>query len=218
VLGGWSISGSYIVSSGQPYTPIQYYLNDFSGGRAYDTAFDLANARLYETARPFVLTPAAPASNVAIYGADLCAELRPAGCGLSPSQLVSWNAYNASGAVQPILAGQARFLVNGAYADSVYGEPWGTAGRNSLRDAGTNLGDFEISKDARITERISVRFDTAFLNVFNHPNFHSVDPFIEHAGDTSEGTGFGVPSLTSGGLLGGTAPGREIKFGLKVNF
>ena len=27
VLGGWSLSGSYIISSGQPYTPIQYDLN-----------------------------------------------------------------------------------------------------------------------------------------------------------------------------------------------
>jgi hypothetical protein len=120
--------------------------------------------------------------------------------------------------VQTTNASQARFLVNGAYADSVYGEPWGTAGRNSLRDAGTNLGDFEIAKDARITERIKIRFDTAFLNVFNHPNYHSVDPFIEHAGYTSEGTGFGIPSLSSGGLVGGSGPGREIKFGLRVSF
>ena len=56
------------------------------------------------------------------------------------------------------------------------------------------------------------------LNVFNHPNFTSVDPFLDDAGLHSEGTGFGIPALTSGGLQNGTvgAPGRKISFGVKL--
>jgi len=217
VLGGWSLSGTYVLSSGQTYTPIQYFLNYVTGGSAYDTSFDLALANgLYETARPFVLTPSAPASQVAIYGGDLCAYSSgvgapPAACSAPANQLYSWNAYNSAGAVQTISASQARFVVNGAYADSLYGEPWGNAPRNSLRDAIINAGNFQISKDTSVTERVKLRVDAAFLNVFNHPNFSSVDPFVEDAGYTGEAHGFALPSLTSGG-------DRLIKFGVKLFF
>ena len=176
VLGGWSLSGSYIISSGQPYTPLQYELNYETGGTAYDTSFDLANVGTYETARPYVLTPSAPAGQVAIYGGDLCTLSGTAGCG-SLNQLYSWNAFNTTGAVQSISASQARFVVNGAYANSVYVEPWGTAARNSLRDAAINEANFQISKDTNVTERVKIRVDAAFQNVFNHPNFSSVVSF-----------------------------------------
>jgi hypothetical protein len=223
VGGGWSLSGSYIISSGQPYTPIQEELNYLSGGTAYDTAFDEAIIGFYETARPFVLTPSAPASSVAVYAGDLCTldgvfTGGTAGCNLSPNTLLSWNAYNQGQGASPSPIGSARFLVNGAYADSVYNEPWGTAARNSLRDARINQANFQISKDTNVTERVKIRFDAAFLNVFNHPNFASVDPVIEDAGYTDEGFGFATPSLFPGGLFGGGGPGREIKFGLKILF
>ena len=84
-----------------------------------------------------------------------------------------------------------------------------TAARNSLRDAAINEANFQISKDTNVTERVKIRVDAAFQNVFNHPNFSSVDPFIEDAGNTSENVGFATPSLFSGG-------NRVIKFGLKV--
>jgi hypothetical protein len=212
-LGGWTLSGTYIISSGQPYTPIQYELNYATGGTAYDSAFDLALANgFYETARPFVLSPSAPVNQVAIYGSDLCTLSGVATvCSGAPSQLYSWNAFNAQGAVQTVSANQARFLVNGAYADSVYGEPWGTATRNSLRDAIINQSSFQVTKETNVTERVRIQYWTAFQNVFNHPNFSSVDPFIEDSGETSEGVGFATPSLTSGG-------NRLIKFGVKVLF
>ena len=72
------------------------------------------------------------------------------------------------GIAQTIDAGSARFLVNGAYADTVRNTPWGNVGRNTLRDAITNLGNFQIAKDTKVSERVKVRFDAAFLNVFNH--------------------------------------------------
>jgi hypothetical protein len=215
LLGGWSLSGTYIISSGQNYTPAQLLLNTYTGGTAYDSSFDLTDIGTFDTARPFLLTPSAPASQVAIYGGDLCAYSTvlgaPAGCSGSPSQLYSWNAFNANGALQTVSANQARFLVNGAYADSVYNQPWGNVARNSLRDAITNRGNFGIAKDTNITERVKMRVDAASLNVFNHPNFGSVDPFIEDAGYTGEAHGFALPSLTSGG-------DRLIKFGVKVLF
>jgi len=59
------------------------------------------------------------------------------------------------------------------------------------------------------------------LNVFNHPNFYSVDPFVDDAGLAQIGSGFANPSLTSGGLRGGGAvgnPGRSIRFGIKLRW
>jgi hypothetical protein len=61
------------------------------------------------------------------------------------------------------------------------------------------------------------------LNVFNHPNYYSIDPFIDNAGLRSEGTGFADPTVFSGGLTpnnGATPgiPGRKIAFGLKISF
>jgi hypothetical protein len=210
VLGGWSVSGSYIISSGQPYTPIQFALNYGSGGGVYDSAFDATFVGLYETARPFVLQPHAPAANVAIYAADLCSYDGTAGCDMGPNTLLSWNAYNQGNGASA-LAGGARFLVNGAYADSVRNTPWGDAGRNTLRDAATNDANFQISKDVKATERVKIRFDVSFLNVFNHPNYSSVDPEIDDAGVTQEEYGFALPSLWPGG-------NRTVKFGLKIFF
>jgi hypothetical protein len=217
-LGGWILSGSYIISSGQTYTPIQYCINYCSGGSVYDTAFDAHFIGPYETARSFLLTTSAPVSNVAIYAGDLCSYDGVVGCNLSPSTVLSWNTYNVMGTAQTISASSARFMVNGAYADTVYGTPWGNVGRNTLRDARTNIANFNIAKNVKVTERVKVEFHTAFLNVLNHPNFSGVDAYLDDAGYTSEGTGFGIPSLTSGGLFGGTAPGRMIKFGLKILF
>jgi hypothetical protein len=130
---------------------------------------------------------------------------------MTPNTLLNWNAANTTGAVQTIGASAARFLVNGAYADSVYGTPWGNVGRNTLRDARTNMANFNLLKNIKVTERVNVQFHTAFLNVLNHPNYSSVDSYLDDAGYLDEGTGFGIPSLTSGG-------NRVIKFGLKVLF
>src|SRR5208283_5412822 len=116
-----------------------------------------------ETARPFVMDTRAPVSSVAIYAADLCTIDGTAGCNLSPNTVLSYNAYNQGQGAYVIAA--AHFLVNGAYADSVFNTPWGTAGRNTLRDAATNHANFQIAKDTQVTERVKIRFDTVFLNV-----------------------------------------------------
>jgi hypothetical protein len=210
-LGGWILSGSYIISSGQTYTPVQYCINYCSGGSVYDTAFDAHFIGPYESARPFLLTPSAPVPNVAIYAGDLCSYDGVVGCNLNPSTIMSWNVYNVTGTGQTMSASSAHFVVNAPYADSVYGTPWGNVGRNTLRDARTNTANFNIAKNVKVTERVKVEFHTAFLNVFNHPNFGSVDSYLDDAGYTSEFTGFGIPSLQNGG-------NRTIKFGLKILF
>jgi hypothetical protein len=222
VLGGWEVSGTYVLQSGQAYTPIQYALNYGSGGSAYDEPFDATYVGLLETARPFAGNPHAPVSNVGIYAGDLCNYDGAAGCSLDPNTMLSLNAYNQGLGAYVTSNSNVRVIANGAYADSVHGTPWGNMGRNTLRDAPTSLANFDITKNIKVTERVKVEFHTAFLNVFNHPNYCSVDPYIDDAGYATEQNGFGVPSLWSGGLFpgagGSTGPGREIKFGLKIYF
>ncbi len=212
LLGGWGISGTYDLASGQPFTPVQEDLNTVTGGTAFDTPFDLAFIGTDETARPFAINSAAPQNSVGIFAEDACAYFG-SGCGLASNTLLNFNALNASSGatVQTISESDVRYIANGAEADSIFKTPFGTAGRNIGRDWWTNTGSFAIYKDFKITERASIRFWTTAIDVFNVPNFASVDPFIEDAGLALEGTGFANPQLTSGG-------NRLVKFGLKLSF
>ena len=215
VLGGWAVTGSYILSSGQPYTPIQFGLNSGSGGDVWDAPFDETYVGLLETARPFAGSPSAPVANVGIYAGDACAYAG-AGCSLPANTLLNFNQINTTGAVATTSASNVRVIVNGTAADGIYGTPFGSMGRNTLRDAGTNIANFAVYKYIKVTESVKVRFDTSFINLFNHPNFSSVDPYLDDAGILSEETGFGVPSLWPGtGFSNGQ---RQIQFGLRIEF
>ena len=188
-------------------------INTFSGPNQYfDVPFDTAFIGTYETARPFAGSPSAPMNTVGIYAGDLCGEYgAAAACSMSPNQLLSFNAFNASGTVQNATPSQVRYIANGQTADSIYGTPYGNVARNSGRDYQTNTANFAIMKDTQVTERVKAQFRMDMVNVFNHPNFLSVDPFIDDAGLTSFGTGFGTPSLFDGG-------NRTITFEVKVFF
>jgi hypothetical protein len=219
LLGGWGISGTYDLASGQPFTPSQFALNYESGGTAFDTAFDQAFIGSYETARPFAINSGAPSNRVGIFAGDACI-IYGAGCGLPAGSLLNFNALNASGGatVNSTTESNVRFIVNGAEADSIFNSPFGTAGRNILRDAYTNTANFSISKQFKIAERTNLQFWVTAENVFNTPNFTSVDPFIDDTGLSSLGVGFDNPQLFSGASLDAAQGQRIIKFGLKFSF
>jgi hypothetical protein len=221
ILGGWTFAGTYIIASGQVYTPTQQYLAysmDYPGPFPFDASFNSAFAGAsYEVLRPFMANPAAPATQVGIYAGDLCAYDGVVGCSLAANSLLSFNAYNAyevMGVGNPqvsALPGQVRFIVNGPTSEGVYGTPFGNAGRNTLRDAMTNSANFSVYKYIKVTESVRVRFDTTLRNVFNHPNFGSIDPFVDDAGVLDEEYGFANPSLQDGGR-------RYISLGLRIEF
>jgi hypothetical protein len=71
VLGGWAFSGSYFLVSGQPYTPIQAFVNRDSGGVGSDPGFVNAFVGV-DTTRPFFGNPNAPATSVGIFAGDAC--------------------------------------------------------------------------------------------------------------------------------------------------
>jgi hypothetical protein len=250
VLGGWGISGTYFMASGQPYTPIQGAFNcgsvpqafagcltpaafttppgqNLNASSFYDLPFTGAFIGTDQSLRPFVGNLGAPVGSVGIFAADACnnvnfGNLAISGtatdpCSLPASTLLSVNAMNQTGAVTVVTKKDVRYIVNGVEANSVFGTPFGNAGRNTLRDARTNVGNFSLFKTVKVKENFKVQFHMTMLDVFNHPNFSSVDPFIEDAGNASEGNGFANPSLTTGGILAAVgAPGRSIRFGLKL--
>jgi len=218
VLGGWVLAGTYLITSGQPYTPSSAFLSATAGVTWPDTAFNSGFFSYPDAAiRPFYGSPNAPVSQVGIYAGDACNYQTNIGvaadpsCGMPANTLLSWNTLNTLGTSTTASASSVKYIVNGPTAESIAGTPFGNVPRNSERDYQTNSANFSVYKFIKVTERVKVRFDTTFLNVFNHPNFGSVDAFLDDAGALQEGTGFGIPSLTSGG-------NRQIKFGLRVEF
>jgi hypothetical protein len=92
---------------------------------------------------------------------------------------------------------QVRFIVNGGQAQTVFGTPFGTAPRNFNQDAITNIANLSVYKRIKFSEHVNFEMHATAVNVFNHPNFLSVDPFVEDAGLQLQLTGFGNPALTN---------------------
>jgi hypothetical protein len=235
ILGGWGVSATYFITSGQPYTPIQSALNGSVAGQQpyYDIGMVNAFYQTFDQAlRPYLGNPSAPITAVGIYAGDACSIYATTGtepiCNPAiANSLVSLTALNPNTSTPAALAAytpavvtnkDVRFIANTPTSNTVFNNPFGNVARNYARDAWTNIGNFQFFKTVKVKENFKVQWHMSMLNVFNHPNFSSVDPFLDDAGLSSEGTGFGVPALTSGGLQNGTvgAPGRKISFGIKL--
>jgi len=113
-----------------------------------------------------------------------------------------------------------RYIINAAQAQSVFGTPFG-ARRNLSQDAVTNLANLAVFKNIKMNERASLEFNATLQNVFNHPNFQSIDPNIENAGLTSSQqapfVGFADPSVTND-VVGNALGNRVVRFGLTFRF
>jgi hypothetical protein len=152
---------------------------------------------------------------VGIYAGD-------AGVGsVSATTLISLNALNgATPTVTPVTKDQVRYIINAATAQSVFGTPFG-GGRNLSQDAVTNITNLALFKNVKFNERASLEFQATLQNVFNHPNFQSIDPVIENAGLPKNlqapGVGFADPSVTND-VIGNALGNRIIRFGLTFRF
>ena len=229
ILGGWSISGNYLIASGQRYTPSQAFTAIASSpGDFFDATF-LGTFAGTDSARPFFGNKNAPVTQVGIFAGDACNAFgsgtggpEPV-CGLSPTQLVSLNALNSSNAGlfdannNPVPAVQVtpndvRYITNGGAAQSVFGTPFGNVARNIEQDAISNIANVSVFKNVKLSEHVNFEFHTTALNVFNHPNFLSIDPFLEDAGlPAGPFTGFGDPTVTN------SIP-RKLLFGGRLSF
>jgi hypothetical protein len=221
VFGGWSIAGSYILQSGQPYNPTEAFLGEVSNYNATDQNFLASFNSGLDVSRPFVANLSAPANQIGIYGADVCdlgGGLNSSGqCTLTANALYDYTAFNSTGAINPTTTKQEHFIVNSSESQIINGTPYGNAGRNSLRDYWTNVANFQITKTSNWGERVRLVWHMSAVNVFNHANYASIDPFLEDAGLVGLGTGFANPTVQNSSPGNGTA-NRTLRFGLKISF
>jgi hypothetical protein len=103
---------------------------------------------------------------------------------------------------------------------------FGNLGRNALRGPDFTWSDLYLSKWFILSERVKLRVDGQFFNLFNHPNFGL--PVLGSAGipgKTSTQTGFGTLTYTTSpptGLLGvglgGDSSPRMVAFQARIEF
>ncbi|MGH9564629.1 MAG: hypothetical protein ACRD4I_01475, partial [Candidatus Angelobacter sp.] len=223
VLGGWTVSGNYLLASGQRYTPSQIFAaQSGAAGDLFDSSFLGAFNGGLDSARGFVGNLSAPSTAVGIFAGDACALFAGSAtdpvCGLPATQLVSMNSLanncaSAAVACAPVATtnNAVRFIINSGTAQTVFGTPFGNAPRNIAQDAISNIANVSVFKTIKFNERVAFEFHTTAQNVFNHPNFLSVDPFLEDAGFQTQFTGFGDPSVTD-------SQPRKLIFGGKITF
>jgi hypothetical protein len=120
--------------------------------------------------------------------------------------------------VVPVTNSQVRYITNAATAESVFGTPFGNAARNLSQDAITNSANFSVIKGVKLGEHANFEFRMSMLNALNHQNFSSVDAFLEDAGQHSQFTGFGDPSVTNTTYPGTNGATRRITFGGTLRF
>jgi len=121
-------------------------------------------------------------------------------------------------AVVPVTSSQVRYITNASTAQTIFGTPFGNTARNLSTDAITNTANFSVIKRIKFNERASFEFRMGMLNALNHANFASVDPFIEDAGQFSQGTGFGNPAASNSTFTGSNNATRRINFGGTLRF
>jgi hypothetical protein len=206
-LGGWTVSANYLWQSGQRYTPSQ--ASEVAALTAAGDFFDSAFIGAFvgtDTARPFMGSNRAPVSSVGAFAGDACSALAVTGsepvCTISPTQLISVNSLNNTAlgvnAVPTLVtSNQVRFIMNGGTAQTIFGTPFGNMPRNIVQDDVTNIANLSMAKKIKLSERMGFEFRASAINVLNHPNFQSIDPFVENAGLFSNGTGFGNPQVSN---------------------
>jgi hypothetical protein len=110
--------------------------------------------------------------------------------------------------------------------DSAQNCQFGDLGRNALRGPDFTWSDLYLTKWFRLNDRVKLRIDGQFFNLFNHPNFGL--PVLGYAGipgEPSTQTGFGALTYTTSpptGLLGvglgGDSSPRMIAFQGRLEF
>jgi Carboxypeptidase regulatory-like domain len=103
---------------------------------------------------------------------------------------------------------------------------FGNLGRNALRGPDFFWSDFYLTKWFPLTERVKLRIEAQFFNIFNHPNFGLPSMVLAGIpGKPSTQTGFGALTYTTSpptGLLGvglgGDSSPRMIAFQARLEF
>jgi outer membrane receptor protein involved in Fe transport len=160
LLGGWQLNGVFVLTSGVPYTPGQFFNGSvFGAAQAYITAGD----------RPFVGNPSADPRLVGI------SQLDAFRAGYidhvtNVNGFLSLNELNTTGNVVSVTPSDVRFIFNGPGSAKIFNTPFGNAARNSLRGPKLNQLNMGLFKNIKVFERLTVQLRGEAFNVLNHPN------------------------------------------------
>jgi outer membrane receptor protein involved in Fe transport len=166
LLGGWQLNGVFVLTSGVPYTPGQFFNGSvFGAAQSYITAGD----------RPFVGNPNADARLVGIsqldaFRAGYIEKVTDVNGFLSLNVLnsqVDADGFPVRVAVTP---SDVRFIFNGPGSAKIFNTPFGNAARNSLRGPMLNQLNMGLFKNIKVYERLTVQLRGEAFNVLNHPN------------------------------------------------
>ncbi len=226
VTNGFSLSGMYRFTSGQPYTPYQYFgLDPYTPDTSYcDTAFNSSSIGVgVDTCRLVRSNKSAPLNTVAYlnpYTGPVVNGSPTLGTPIYVAYGSDSEGTDANGNVTynpgtPINPTQAHWIVNNtAYANSV-GNPYPGSSRGlQVGDTFSEL-DATILKTIPITERISVQLSMAAFNVLNQMYRGAPGTFVGNSAT------FGSFDYSSGSNISGntTASGtRFVLLGSKVTF
>ncbi len=197
-VNGWQISGSVFFHSGVPFSVLSTpYSADGNG----------------------IVQGAGPQFASLVPGSDpYCRNCEIAG--VTQPGTIQWLNPNAfQSAVDPS-TGACAGGDNAAHCQ------FGDLGRNALRGPNFFWSDFYLTKWFQLNERVKLRFEGQFFNVFNHPNFGLPSNVLAGIpGKAATQTGFGALTYTTApptGLLGvglgGDSSPRMIAFQARVEF
>jgi len=159
LLGGWQVNGVYILTSGEPYTPGQF----FNG-----SVYGLGNAYLTSGDRPFLGNTRVDPRLVGISQLDAALVFDAPLTNING--FYSFNAINTTGAFVPVTPNDVHFIANLPGAARIFGTPFGDSPRNSLRGPRLNQLNMSLFKNIKVNERLTVQLRGEAYNVLNHPN------------------------------------------------
>jgi hypothetical protein len=197
VLNGWQVSGSVFLRSGLPFSVLSApYSADGNG----------------------ILNGSGPQFATVVPGVPLY-EHNPIP-GITQPGTIQW--LNPDAFVSTVDPSTGACTGGTTPANCQFGD----LGRNALRGPGFVWSDLYLTKWFTLNDRVKLRLDGQFFNLFNHPNFAL--PVLGYAGipgKPSTQTGFGALTSTTSpptGLLGvglgGDSSPRMIGFQARLEF
>ena len=206
LLGGWQFNGTYIISSGQVFTPNNGVAGLLGLGNTYLTAGD----------RPFNGNSNVDPRLVGISQID--ANLLFGIDVVNPNGFWLMNGLNEDTTrTQAVTPSDVRYIINGPGAAKIFGTPFGDVARNTERGPIFNNFNLSVFKNIRVMESVKVQLRAEAFNVLNHPN-----PGF----GTNGGNGLPVTNLTGAGAAGSAYDefqdiqyaNRIVQVGLRIVF
>src|SRR5262249_1987947 len=166
LAGGWQLNGTYLLATGQRFTPFSAWGTSFLGTGYSDVTWDATFIGI-DSNRPFYGNPNAPRQSVGISQVD--AHIVFGVPVADPKGFYDMGALNL-GNVVAVSKDAVRYIVNGPGAAQIFGTPYGTVPRNIETGPLLNNVNLGIFKNFRIKEKLTLRLSMDAFNAFNHPN------------------------------------------------